>query len=94
MRLPLFVVEIAYAEGIEELTSSKYAFVDPSELIVVNPSENEFHTRLEASFSLSKRRNSSASISYARNILAGNLRDMHVSMIESNPKHEKFRDSY
>lgn len=48
MRLPLFVVNLAYAEGIEELTtSSKNAFVDPSELIVVNPSENEFHTRLE-----------------------------------------------
>jgi len=48
VRLPLFVVEIAYAGGIQELaTSSKISCVDPSELVVFQPSENEFHTRLE-----------------------------------------------
>ena len=47
-RLPLFVVEIAYAEGVEELAgSSKGVWEDPSELITFTPSENEFHTRLE-----------------------------------------------
>lgn len=60
-RLPLFVVEIAYAEGVEELaTSSKSTCVDPSELIAFHPPETEFHTRLEVCFSMGtcKRRNS------------------------------------
>lgn len=48
-RLPLFVVELAYAEGMEELATSsrKSACADPSDLIVCHPSENEFHKRLE-----------------------------------------------
>lgn len=60
MRLPLFVVEIAYAEGIEELAiSSKRTCADLSELVVYHPSETEFHTRLEVRFANStfKRRN-------------------------------------
>ncbi len=53
VRLPLFVVEITYADGIQELgASSKIASVDPSELMVFQPSENEFHTRLEVSSSI------------------------------------------
>ncbi|CAM9285898.1 unnamed protein product [Ectocarpus sp. 6 AP-2014] len=48
-RLPLFVVELAYAEGMEELATSskKSTCADPSDLIVCHPSENEFHKRLE-----------------------------------------------
>lgn len=60
IRPPLFVVEIAYAEGIEELaTSSKNACGDPSQLVVFHPSETDFHTRLEVCFAIStcKRRN-------------------------------------
>lgn len=54
MRLPLFVVEIAYAEGIEELaTSSKSTCADLSELVAFRPSETEFHTRLEVCFATS-----------------------------------------
>lgn len=48
VRLPLFVVEIAYVEGVEGMAaSSKTAWVDPSELMQFLPTENEFHTRLE-----------------------------------------------
>lgn len=60
-RLPLFVVDIAYAEGVEELAaSSKNVCADPSELVVFHPSETEFHTRLEVCSSMSTcpRRNS------------------------------------
>lgn len=53
-RPPLFVVEVAYAEGIEELAiSSKNAYADPSDLVVFYPSETEFHTRLEVCSTLS-----------------------------------------
>lgn len=53
LRIPLFVVEIAYAEGIEELaTSSKSTCADVSELVVFHPSETEFHTRLEVCFGM------------------------------------------
>lgn len=59
VRLPLFAVDIAYAEGVEEVTtSSKNTFVDVSEMIVVSPSENDFHTRLEVCSPLSKCQNS------------------------------------
>lgn len=47
-RLPLFVVEIAYTEGVEEMAgSSARIWEDLSELVTFSPSENEFHTRLE-----------------------------------------------
>lgn len=78
VRLPLFVVEIAYAEGDEELaTSSKNAFVDPSELVVVNPSENEFHTRLEVCSSpeCCERRSSSAGLSKGETYLHQSLEE-------------------
>lgn len=60
MRLPMFVVDIAYADGIEELaTYSKGTCADLSDLVVFHPSETEFHTRLEVCFATSafKRRN-------------------------------------
>lgn len=60
MRLPMFVVDIAYADGIEELaTYSKSTCADLSDLVVFHPSETEFHTRLEVCFATSafKRRN-------------------------------------
>ncbi|CAM9257500.1 unnamed protein product [Scytosiphon promiscuus] len=45
---PLFIVELLYAEGIDELaTSSNNVQADPSGLVLFRPSENEFHTRLE-----------------------------------------------
>lgn len=48
VRLPLFEVELAYVEGIEELAAaSRNPTADPSELMLIYPPENEFHTRLE-----------------------------------------------
>lgn len=91
VRLPLFVVEIAYADGIQELaTSSKIASVDPSELVVFHPSENEFHTRLEVSSSidmsswqhnadLSNRENSVSSAEGQRHHVTSSWYDFHVS---------------
>lgn len=48
VRLPLFNVELLYVEGVEEMAaSSKSAWLDPSQLTLFHPPENEFHTRLE-----------------------------------------------
>lgn len=52
VRLPLFEVELAYIEGMDEsAASSKTVASDLSELINFHPPENEFHTRLEVRFS-------------------------------------------